>query len=250
MSLNWVFSGPGNPSVKLWVNGKRGSGKTTLIQTCVRKFYHTYPNSDVIVVSEYKEYGWESFPRIQHCSFENLSNAIKPFCTRPSRPPRHHLVVFTDRALMQPKSSPVYKCLNTLIFNGRHFNTSVFVETQHIRVLSPKLRNNMDYVALFRDSVASQLQLQYDLIGQGFGSRTAFDTSVNALQPFESLFINLDERTVQNHSTLTFLPPGTFIYSDKVLKYWSKLIRRLMAKSYLYLHLNPMDLVYLSLKYV
>lgn len=181
-----------NRAAQFWIIiGKRGMGSTTLAEDIVRhqldsldqksvsllvfnstqEFRPRYQEikkhayvKDSLIVSEYSE----------DILDEKVSKHTEVLETNPDR----HLFLVFDECFydsMWQKSTTIREA----VYNGRYLNITVIICLQYAMGLNIGLRNNADYVAVFRDTVTNQARLYDYFFNDCFKTSTMFSQVMN-----------------------------------------------------------------------
>lgn len=110
---------------------------------------------------------------------------------------RSFLVVFDDMMADHAQVSRD-KTINDIVVNGRHEWTGFINMQQYIKLLAPKIRNNMDYLFLMQDPSPSSVETLYEqFFGKGMFSNYATFAKVynEATSNYNCLVIDMKLRT-------------------------------------------------------
>lgn len=83
------------------------------------------------------------------------------------------------------------KNIRSIFMNGRHYKIFFLITMQHAMGLPPVLRNNLDYIFIFRNNIVKERQKIYDNYAGMFANFEVFNQVMNqCTENFECLVIN------------------------------------------------------------
>jgi len=83
------------------------------------------------------------------------------------------------------------KCIRAIFMNGRHYKIFFLITMQHAMGLPPVLRNNLDYVFIFRNNIVKERQKIYDNYAGMFANFEVFNQVMNqCTENYECLVID------------------------------------------------------------
>lgn len=172
------------------VVGKRGSGKTILLQDIV---YRIHKRFDVVVAltgteasrEAFREYIPDSF--IHHVDVNKVIKTVDLSKTlRKCGKPREFLLILDD--FLDQKSILDEDVFREIGYNGRHLNITLVLSLQYMMEMKPHLRSQVDYVFAFHENNLSNRKRLWQYFFGVFDDLESFSRTL--------------EKCTQNHECL------------------------------------------------
>lgn len=158
-------------------SAKRKSGKTHLITFLMYSFHELYQN--IIIINPtafngfYRKYTNNIVENFNDTLIEKLMRRQKALTRKGIR--NHVLLILDDCLSIASFASPVFLQLAS---QGRHYQISCWISTQHYTKIPPSLRMNVDYMFIMGNQKGEVLKIVYDELGGYFDSDKEFITCV------------------------------------------------------------------------
>lgn len=165
--------------------GRRGSGKTTAVTYILCCIKNVYPFGIVITDTRNNGY-WQLYAPERYVKDQKYGNAVlhylfkaqikrkDEFAKKPFNGFNPYIFVVLDDVVTDDKFIRYNPAINRSFMEGRHFDMTVFVTTQHHHKLSPAVRANTDLYFIFhQDSILNKESL-YEEFGSGFINKDHF----------------------------------------------------------------------------
>lgn len=177
------------PPFSLFVVGKSGSGKSSLISFVIKQLCQQKKVHKVIVLSGSKGNGDYSFldPKYVHDSdYEGVIKRVVDH--QKSRPEEHLLLVFDDVLGSINFSKPVYSALATTF---RHNRISPIYSTQYANKIPPVIRENCWSAVIFGLTTMNSYKAVYEAFAANdFESVNQFINYTKKIQKYQFCLIS------------------------------------------------------------
>lgn len=142
------------------IYGRRGSGKSFFAR-CLMYHHQDIPKGIVISGSEehkpfYNDFIPDSYIFYEYDPklIENISAQQRRIVKRDGGPKKsNNFFMIMDDVLSDVQLWKKDKTLRSFFFEGRHMNLLLIIIMQYCLSLGPDLRNNFDYIFIFRDNI-------------------------------------------------------------------------------------------------
>jgi hypothetical protein len=173
--------------------GKRGCGKSWVIKAILNHLKN-YQTAQIICPTErlnhfYKKFIPDSFIYNGYTSkiFEKLLARQIELAEKQSEYEKKGKIIdiktimVMDDCLASKGSWASDEPISEVLFNGRHYQITYILTMQYLLGIKPDLRNNFDYIFLFRDDVNSTIKKLYEHYAGSFPSLASFKKVFNEL---------------------------------------------------------------------
>ena len=184
--------------------GKRNTGKSYCMKD-ILSFHRTIPIGIVISPTEKANGYFEKFIPKMLIYDEPEEKLIKTFLDRQqkiSKDKKREIAIngkstIDNRAFLilddclYDKKWINDKNIRSIFMNGRHYKIFFLITMQHAMGLPPVLRNNLDYIFIFRNNIVKERQKIYDNYAGMFANFEVFNQVMNqCTENFECLVID------------------------------------------------------------
>lgn len=170
--------------VKILFIGRPGSGKTHAIKYLLFCKRHIIPVGVVFAGTESSNSFWSSmFPKtfiFNSVDVGQVENVVARQAHHMAQMPNGWVaMVFDDVADdKQSLNAPIFK---TILKNGRHFRIFFIIVCQYMTDLPPALRNNADFVFIYREPSITTRKKLFDNFGGVCGDFSTFSHIMDAI---------------------------------------------------------------------
>jgi len=201
---------------KILIVGKPGSGKSVLVKYIIAKIAHLIPVGMVLNGTEDANKNYQSiFPHINVYHKYN-ENAIKQFLERQklllkdNHPNPWSILIIDDCSY--DKKGMNSKLLGEMFRNIRQWKALIIVVTQLVKDVPPPLRENVDYIFLFKEKSESALnKIKESYTGGHFENYDQF------IQIFKQIACDYGCMVVDNRNQSNELQDNIFYFKAKEL---------------------------------
>jgi hypothetical protein len=166
------------------VVGKRRFGKSVFCQWCLSKMARYYPDGIYVFTTTkhnwfwqqhapdahiYPGFDWEVVKEILAVQLEKVELRKKT-----GNKSLDHIVMVFDDCISDRHDARYAEDLLRLVFNGRHYQTSIWMLTQDIKGFFPDVRANVDYAMLTYQIQTRQTKTLRDDFADFFPNRETF----------------------------------------------------------------------------
>lgn len=184
-----------NPTIIL--NAKRGSGKSVCIKHLLWHFSSVlhYPVGVLCSKSEAVDPFYQTFFPDSYiyssCSDELFQKILRRQTKLISDNKKRReagenvkdsrLILVLDDVISDAKSWKNSQALGEIMFNGRHYDITFVLAVQDVVAVGPGLRNNFDYVFLFKNDVKNEIDKIYRYYAGVFPSAQNFNETLQVV---------------------------------------------------------------------
>jgi len=188
--------------------GKRGSGKTVLLNRVIEFYKEVFEPENIILMTDtlYTDPIWQN---CENVLFKNAydhfdEDAVQSLIDESKENRVQKLLILDDLAGTVGKTTDTLNDLVTkLALRGRHYKISVIFTTQKYNLINPKIRSNASHWAIFNLKNKKEEKLMIDeLSGYNNDLETAYETITR--EPHNFIYINKDSEIFSNFTEKYF----------------------------------------------
>lgn len=188
-----------------YISAKRNSGKSYLmVQMLMSPKFLKNKFDEVILVDPTYEYDQKyhlvKFSEVYTEFSQELCHELNERLEKGANDKKNRLIIFDDCITSAKfKSNNADHPLNTLILNGRHWNTSVFILSQKYNAISSHIRAQLDYVIFFGSRNHKELKSLHEEYGTGDLNSFVKMLNGNITEPHDFIVIdNIENKILKN----------------------------------------------------